>query len=145
MLIRWDLQHLLHCRNYLDSVTDSEKREMARQVLNFFEAFVLPNLSKFKEGFIHNDTNDLNLLIEEQEGSVEVTGIIDFGDCVHSYYIFELGILLVYAMIDRQSPVEHVVPLLSGYLSRFPVTQPEFDILYYVVLGRLAQSAVNGQ
>lgn len=118
---------------------------MAKRALDSFETFVLPNLSSFKEGVIHNDANDMNLLTEEKDGCMEVTGIIDFGDCVHSYYIFELGILLTYAMINRENPIEHVVPLLAGYLSRFPVSQQEFDALYYVVLGRFAQSALNGE
>ena len=117
---------------------------MAEGVLDAFEKHVLSKMVNFKQGVIHNDANDMNILVEERNGSIAVTGIIDFGDCVHSCYIFELGNMLMHAMMDKENPVECVMPMLAGYLSSFPVTRQEFNVLYYVILGRLAQMVLNG-
>ena len=43
---------------------------------------------------LHNDANDHNVLVSESGATV--SGIIDFGDTVHSATIFELGITVAY-------------------------------------------------
>ena len=143
-MYQWDLKRLSHCRKYLGAISSNEKRSMVEGVLNDFEKHVLSKMADFSHGVIHNDANDMNILVGEEDGSVEITGIIDFGDCVHSCYIFELGNMLNHSMLDKENPVEYVVPMLAGYLSSFAVTQKEFDALYYVILGRLALVILNG-
>lgn len=144
-MYQWDLKHLPRCHKYLHAIGNKEKKAMVEGVLDAFDKHILSKIADFNHGVIHNDANAMNILVEEQGGSVTINGIIDFGDCVHSCYIFELGSMLMHTMLDRENPVEHVKPMLAGYLSSFPVTRQEFDILYYVILGRLAQIVLNGQ
>ena len=83
----------------------------------------------------------MNIIVIDEK----VNGVIDFGDCVHSCHIFELGILLVEAMGTRdKEPLTSITPVVSGYLNAFPITKNELDLLYYIVSGRTIQICING-
>ena len=141
----WDLKHFLGLRSLLPSVEDSEKRSMAELVFRHFKDYVSPKISSLRQGVIHGDANGLNIVVAKQNGSYKVSGIIDFGDCVHTCYIFELAIMLAYAMVENENPLQLSRPMLSGYLQAFPMSEEELDCLYYCVLARLCQSAMVGE
>ena len=52
---------------------------------------------------------------------------------------------MAYFMMERGNPLEFIKPFITGYLSVFPLSEAALDILYYVVLGRLAQSYISGK
>ena len=124
---------------------------MAECVLDNFEKHILPKMSTFKKGIIYGDANGLNIIVrKDASGDYQMAGMIDFGDTLSSYYIFDLGILLAYIMIenldleDGRSPIEFVVPLLRGFLDAFPLSSEEINCLYYITMARCCQSALNG-
>ena len=78
-------------------------------------------------------------------GEFVISGIIDISDCVFGPYVFELGIAMAHYMMKRKDPVNYIKPFLHGYLSIFPLSQSSLDVLYYVIMGRLAQSLINGK
>ena len=129
-------------RKLLSEVEDVDKRLMLKRVFDSFEKFVIPKMSVYKQGFIHNDPNDLNIIVSDL---MRVVGLVDFSDSVYSYYVFELGILLAYAMIDKEDPLAYAFPVMSGYLKSFPLSKVELDSLYYIICGRLAQSVLIGK
>ena len=103
-------------------------------------------------GVIHGDFNEQNILVKPTEndkaleGEYDIAGLIDFGDMHIGCYIYEVGIAIMYMMLDSQE-----VPLLdtggyflSGYLSKASLTQDEFGVLKYCVAARYAQSIVMG-
>ena len=141
----WDMQHFTNIKDYIPHIQDEKKREIADTVMAMFEANVLPAMQSWKKGVIHGDANGLNIILEKVGEGHKIVGLIDFGDCVRSYYLFELGITLAYAMIEKENPVEFVAPMLRGYLDAFPLCKDELGCLYYAVLARLCQSAVMGE
>lgn len=141
----WDLQHFLHIRDYVPSIDDPKKRQMAEAVLKGFEEHVSPKISSMKRGVIHGDPNGLNIVLESKNGVFELSGMIDFGDCVNTCYVFECAMMLAYAMLEKNDPLHFVCPMLSGYYQAFPLCEEELNCLYYSVLGRLCQSAVIGE
>lgn len=118
---------------------------MAETVFDNFEKHVIPTIPHLQKGIIHNDANDMNIIMQKNStDEYDVAGIIDFGDCMVSCYVFELAIMMAYSMVGKENPVETVVPMLAGYLNAFPLPDRDLDCLFYAVLGRLAQSCVNG-
>ena len=96
------------------------------------------------KGLIHNDIHPGNtVLTQNSKGEFEINGIIDFWDCLHAPYLFELGIALAGYMVHREDPIVYVKPFLRGYLAVLCLAQSSLDVLYYVVLGRLAQIYMN--
>lgn len=113
-----------------------------------------PRLPTLGKGIIHGDVNGLNIILSRKLPASDIcdlSGLIDFGDCAGSCTIFDLGICLAYIMLENMDPiycssaVEFVGPLIHGYNSILPLTPDEFDCLYYLVLARCVQSALNGQ
>ena len=118
---------------------------MAETIFQGFEDNIVPYIPSMKQGTIYGDANGMNIVVKKRNGTYSLAGIIDFGDVVHTCCIFELGIMLGYAMLEKANPIQLVCPMLCGYLKAFPLSEMELDCLYYVVLARLCQSAVNGE
>lgn len=118
--------------------------QIITRILNIFEEYVEPKIPTLQYSVIHNDINDLNIVVAENKGDVEINGFIDFSDCVLTPVVFDLGIAMAYAMLEKSDPIEAIVPLLAGYQTIFKMSEIEVDLLYYIVLGRLAQSCING-
>ena len=117
-------------------------------MLRSFANYVKPKLGHFKQGTIHGDLNELNILYRmEGDGSYVISGVIDIGDTIRTCYVFELTILLTHAMkwdlhkqqAESQSVLKSVAPLLAGYLKQFPLAEDELDCLYYLIAARLCQ------
>ena len=141
----WDLQHFLCLNNYIPQLTDKQKRATANSIVKLYENTVQPHLPRMKKGVIHGDLHGHNIIVQKSGSEAEIVGLIDFGDCVCSYYLFELAILVAYSMLDQINPVEFVVPVIRGYLDVFPLSQEELDILFYAVLALLCTTAVKGE
>ena len=147
VLENWDLKHFQSVAKYIPHAGDERKREMANTIVGLYKAHILPLLPSMKKGVIHGDVNGLNIVLKkiEYEEEYDIVGLIDFGDCVHSCYLFEVAIMITYGMVEKENPVEFVAPMLRGYLDAFPLSKEELGCLYYAVLARLCQSGVNGE
>ena len=138
--LKFDLKYLPHIRQYLSSIQDSNRKAVYTKCIDDFETYVLSMYSELSHGIIHNDGNLMNIVLKNDE---EVNGVIDFGDCVYSCHIFELGIIVLESTGHQFQP-SSVKSVLSGYLKSFPLPEKDLDLLYYVVFARLAQICING-
>ena len=144
----WDLQHFTCLKKYIPQIEDEKKREMAHTVMAGFETNVLPRLvlPSMKKGIMHGDLNGLNIILQKVGEEYKIAGLIDFGDTIYSYYLFELAIMLLYGMIERENThIEIVAPMCHGFRDAFPLTKDELDCMYHSVLARLCVSAVMGE
>ena len=83
--------------------------------------------------------------MRQKKTSGKLCGLIDFGDCIRTCTMFELAITMAYSMLEKENPVECVAPVFRAYQDVFPLSREELNCLYYAVLARLCQSAVNGE
>ena len=133
-------------KQFIPHLRDEEKRQVAHSVVALYEEHVVPVIPKMKKGVVHNDVNGLNILFDVGAADkCDFSGLIDFGDSVKTCYLFELAIMLAYGMCEKDNPVEFVGPMFRGYRDVFPLSAEELDCLYYAVLARLCQTAVNGE
>lgn len=72
--------------------------------------------------------------------SESVIGFIDFGDSVKTYLIAELAITLVYTMFNQPDPLKTAYYIIMGYNSSLPLDELECELLYYLIIARLATS-----
>lgn len=84
----------------------------------------------------HNDLNDYNVLV----GDRGVTGILDFGDIVHTFAIADLAIAIAYALLGRPDPIQAACAIVRGYARVHPITDDEIDALFGLVQLRLCMS-----
>ena len=113
-----------------------------------YETNVLPRLvlPSMKKGIIHGDLNGFNIILQKVGEEYKMDALIDFGDTICSYYLFELAIMLAYGIVERENNhVEIVAPMCHGFRDAFPLTKDELDCVYHSVLARLCASAVMGE
>jgi 4-aminobutyrate aminotransferase-like enzyme len=135
----WDLKHALDLRHYLADISDARNRSLADYWLLQFETRILPRIPLLRKSVIHHDANDNNILVGQ---SGKVSGLIDFGDMVHSCTVFELAVALAYVMLDKEDPLAAAVPVVAGYHKINPLLEEELEVLLYLVLTRLTSSVI---
>ncbi len=141
----WDLKHFANVKDYIPRLQEEKKRKMANSVMALFVPNILPAMSSWKKGLFHNDVSGQNIVLKKSGEDYEIVGLLDFGECAHTCYPFELAAMLAYATLERENPIEFVAPMLQGYLDAFPLSKGELGCLYYAVLASLCQSTVSGE
>jgi len=74
--------------------------------------------------------------------SGDLSGIIDFGDLLRAPRIIEVSTAAAYLRTDDGDPLRLLVPLVAGYHQKNPLSAPELDVLFDLILTRLAISVI---
>jgi len=137
----WDLKNAAELIPYTKKITDARKRSIAEYFFLQFETGVSSLLPKLRKSVIHNDANDHNILTESK-GSIreDISGIIDFGDMVHTYTICELAIACAYIMLGKEDPLNSILDVVRGYHKTYPLKEQELEVLFYLICARLSSS-----
>ncbi len=135
----WDLRHAARARSRLHFVEDTHKRAILERFIRRFEDTVAPTLIGLRTQVIHNDANDWNILVDEQDDR-NISGIIDFGDAVHTVLIAEVAIACAYAILDLDDPVGAAAELAAGFHEKYPLRSEEIDVLFDLIAMRLVMS-----
>src|SRR5581483_10343415 len=142
--LKWDLQNSAWIRQYTKQIPDASHREMIEQSLRRFDKTTAPLLDGLRKSIIHNDANDYNILVQiDDAGEMRASGLIDFGDMLHSYMISELAVALAYVMMDKPDPLSAACHVISGYNAVFPLSEPEIEVLFDLICMRLCVSVTN--
>lgn len=144
----WDLMDFLSLKPFVSGIDDAKKRQNAETIFSYYEEHVVPQISSFEQGIVHCDPNGQNIIVNKRLDGHHLAGLIDFGHCLRTCVVFDVGICLAYIMLENfnsSSVVEFVGPVIGGYHSVLPLTTGEFNSLYYLALTRCLQSAINGE
>lgn len=135
----WDTQRAGQLRGLLIHVGDPVVRQQLAAVLDVFEERVAPALKPLPRQVIHNDAHTENVLLD---ASGNVSGIIDFGDLLRTPRIIEVSTAAAYLRPSDGDPLRLLVPLVAGYHQNNPLSPPELDVLFDLVLTRLAMTVI---
>ncbi|MGD8456866.1 MAG: aminotransferase class III-fold pyridoxal phosphate-dependent enzyme [Anaerolineales bacterium] len=142
--LKWDLKHALWIEEYLEYIEDENRREIVEDILDQYKNVVVPAIPHLSVGVIHNDGNDHNLIVDSTDPfGKSVTGVIDFGDMVETYTVCDLAIAAAYGSFEVDDPLMAAAEIVSGYHVENPLSETEIDILYLLILTRLAVSVTN--
>jgi 4-aminobutyrate aminotransferase-like enzyme/Ser/Thr protein kinase RdoA (MazF antagonist) len=132
----WDLATgLALVRDTAPRVADSDLRALVARVAQQVDFRDGPRLETLRRAVVHNDPNDHNVLVDGR-----VTGILDFGDIVHSYATADLAIAVAYAVLDKPDPLGAAVHVVRGYQQLRPLADDQVATLFGLVLLRLCMS-----
>jgi len=133
----WDAAHApLVIRENLWRIADPDRRRLIETSLAKFERRCAPLLLELRQGIIHNDFNDYNLLVDGEE----LSGVLDFGDMLHSYLVNDVAVACAYAMLGRRDPDCVAREIVDGYGAVAPLTNSELAALPGFIVLRLALS-----
>jgi Ser/Thr protein kinase RdoA (MazF antagonist) len=131
----WDLANAASViAGYLPLIGD----ESFRRVIERGQTPVLKlDTSSFRCSAVHHDANDWNVLVDEGQ----VTGIIDFGDMVHSWTVADPAVAVAYAMLDAADPLTTAAAIVRGYHAEYPLRDDELAAIFPLASLRLCMSA----
>jgi Ser/Thr protein kinase RdoA (MazF antagonist) len=105
-------------------------------VLDSLSEWAALDWTRLRPGVIHGDVNDYNVLVD----SGRVSGLLDFGDMVHSAVVCDLAVALAYAVLGRSDPLAAAACVIRGYHRENPLCGSEQDALMPLMRARLAMS-----
>lgn len=146
--LRWDLRHgrrvIDQC---LSGITRLDQRGRIGHFLEVFDRGAGPLLGGLRTNVVHNDANDHNVLVSTADRADptqprRVTGLVDFGDLVHSYVVGEVAIAAAYVMLRKRDPIRAAAHVVRGFHQAYALTDQELAALYPLICLRLCTSAV---
>ena len=138
----WDLRRASALRTYTMHIDDPARQALVEQFLGRYEAEIVPLLPQLRTSVIHNDGNDYNVLVSGVGDAVAVSGLIDFGDILHTHTIFELAIAATYVMLGKADPLAAAAQVVGGYHEANPLDPMELAVLYGLIGTRLCCSVL---
>ena len=137
----WDLAHVASLRPHADAIEDADRRRLVEAVLDRYEERVAPRWSRLRAQVVHGDLNLDNVLLND--GGL-ISGIVDFGDAVHTAQVADFAVALASLMRGRSAGEVFRVARIAadGYSSRLPLEPEELELLGDLVAARLAQIVV---
>lgn len=133
----WNLMNLPALLGEIDHIADLPLRAIVQRRATAFCAALPLLAARLPLCVLHNDANDLNVIVGEQ---AEVTAVIDFGDMCTGFRLAELAVACTYAMQHEEDPVDCARHMLRGYLARAELLAEERELLHAFIVARLCHS-----
>ena len=139
----WDLTHFPDLRPLLDVVTYDGHAVLLRSGFERYMTEAAPHVPGLRRQVLHNDFSRSNIMVDHDDPAF-VTGIIDFGDTVHTAIAIDVSTALLnqlprHAADDLFAEGRH---LLRGYLRCADLTTEELELLPHLVMGRVIARAL---
>jgi 4-aminobutyrate aminotransferase-like enzyme/Ser/Thr protein kinase RdoA (MazF antagonist) len=141
----WDLANAHRVVDeYRPLIADRELGDAIDTIVRRFDRHVRPIVGQLPFRAAHNDLNDFNVLVTgalTSADGVQVSGIVDFGDMVHSYGVSDLAVASAYMMLRADDPLETSAHVVRGYIEVAPLREVELEALFGLSAMRLVMSA----
>ncbi|TIU37098.1 MAG: serine kinase, partial [Mesorhizobium sp.] len=133
----WDIRKVAKTRPMMAHISDPSRRAMVERAIDSFEQHAAPVIPTLRAQIVHNDMNSYNVVMDASRPEI-VSGILDFGDMIHSPLICDLAIGAVYRWPAQGHPLAPAVRFVAGYQSVQPLEAEEIGILFNLIRARLA-------
>ncbi len=120
--LQWDIRHAARLAPLLPHIS-ADLRPLCTQILERFEAEVLPHLADLRWQVVHNDLNPHNLLTDPDDPT-QIAGILDFGDMVETPLVCDMAVAASY-QIDPKAPSQSLQAFARAYHATLPLTPLE--------------------
>jgi Ser/Thr protein kinase RdoA (MazF antagonist) len=108
---------------------------LVRMGLDRFESIVKPRLATLRTQVIHGDFNPHNILVNPAD-QIRVTGVLDFGDMVHSALVNDVAVAASYQVRSAET-MPDVYKLVAAYHRVLPLHDEELGLLHDLMCTRL--------
>ncbi|MCV2873253.1 aminotransferase class III-fold pyridoxal phosphate-dependent enzyme [Defluviimonas sp. WL0050] len=135
----WSLDHVGNLSSWDSYIAAPARRRMVEGLFARYSDRVAPRLPGLRASVLHQDANDNNVIVDASDPD-RIVGLIDFGDMSFGRTINELAITLAYALLDADDLYASMRAIIGGYVSEFPITEDEAEVLFDLMRMRLAAS-----
>src|SRR5579859_2811093 len=131
----WNLSNGLVLGAWLkDHIPESLRDDVGPLLKRFAET--LPRLTRLRSQVIYNDFHESNVLVRSAP-SLEVCGIIDFGDMHYGAVIQDLAVAVASFIHWSPDPLAAAAALTRGYQRQMPLEAADLAVLLDLTLARL--------
>ena len=116
------------------------RRGLVARIRDRYLEAVAPRLGELPTGFVHQDANENNVIVDQAASGARVSGLIDFGDATHTILAAEPAIAAAYAAFGKRDPLTAMGHVIAGYHAARPMADAEFEVVFDLALLRLAMS-----
>lgn len=136
----WDLQQAARLRPLAARIEEERLRAVVTAILDRYENGVVPLQFRSRSQIVHNDLNPYNVLIDSS-GGFAISGILDFGDMVHTPLINDVAVGASY-QVEGPAGIDRMVAFVRGYHMARPLMRPEIEQLYDLIMLRQAMTII---
>ncbi len=139
--LEWDVMRGGWIANYLHAFSDPHQLSTVQSHLARYTQSIAQYGSQVRYGVIHGDANDYNVLVGAP-GYMKrsISGLLDFGDMMHTAVVSELAIASAYAIMNHPQPVDALMAMVNQYHTQYPLNDAEVALLYDLICIRLCIS-----
>jgi Ser/Thr protein kinase RdoA (MazF antagonist) len=137
----WDLRQLPSLVPLLQELPGLAAVGFLTDFVARFTSAVAPRLASVRRQFVHNDFNARNIIVDPSDES-RVTGIIDFGDSVHTALIADVAVGAVGQLSAPETADEAIQHFVRAYREIEPLDGQELALLPWLIAGRIVQNVV---
>jgi Ser/Thr protein kinase RdoA (MazF antagonist) len=144
--LAWDVKHLASLTELQAHIPDALHRSLIEEAFVRF-ATIEPALRCCRTQVVHNDFNRSNI-VANPEGPGFVSGIIDFGDTVHTAVAIDVATAVMNQFpldFDADGPHDlfaQARELLRGYLAHAHLSADELILIPHLAMARVAARAL---
>lgn len=139
--LKWDLRQSNWIEAHLDAIADQDLQTIVAEVHSQFLRLA-PALGRVRQGVIHNDANDYNVLVQAN-GPARTIGWIDFGDLCRTAVVGDVAIAATYAAMHGHDRLVAIDEVVRGFHASMPLTDDEIALVLPLIETRLAVSITN--
>jgi Ser/Thr protein kinase RdoA (MazF antagonist) len=137
----WDLAHAETTITERMEDLSVEDGLLIENVLDLYRRLVTPVWKDLPLAVIHNDANDYNILVGSALNAPNaVSGLLDFGDVMHTARVCNAAICGAYLAPYRADPIDSLCEVVRGYHREFPLSEKELEVFFTLACTRLAVS-----
>ena len=100
---------------FLAYLPGPEKQEIVQKYLQLYHKTLDPIEKQLRKGWIQNDANDYNILVQPNLEGPPILGMIDFGDLCHSFLVADPAVAIAYGMLEKTQPGDAAFQQNRGY------------------------------
>ena len=139
--LEWDVLRASWIGEYLHTIADPAQQTIVRDMVTHFEATIVSQGAHLRQGVIHGDANDYNLVVGAPGYQKrQISGVLDFGDMMQTAVVAELAISAAYAMMRHPQPLDALMLMTSAYHAQYPLNEAEVAALFDLICMRLCIS-----
>jgi Ser/Thr protein kinase RdoA (MazF antagonist) len=136
----WDIRKVAKARPLLVHIKDHRRRDILDRCIDEYERDVAHLAPGLRAQIVHNDMNPNNVVVDPASTAM-ISGILDFGDMLHSPLICDVAVGAIHRWTPDEHPLAGAARFVSGYQSVQPLEEIEIGLLLDFMRARLTLTA----
>jgi hydroxylysine kinase len=132
----WDLRHIGKTLPFLQELPDFPERDAVAALIERIEMLTTIRFQRLRHQVIHNDLNDMNLLVDPADDTT-IVGVIDFGDIVHTALAADVAIVAATQIAADSPPRNSIADIVMAYHDTTALLPLELALLNPLIAGRI--------